>query len=96
MGENYREVNLVKANHQFRFYIDGLVAFIDYGQQGDDLVLLHTEVPPKLEGQGVAAALVKRTLEYAEENGLKVIPRCTYVVAYLKKHPEWERIVAKK
>ncbi|MBA4168562.1 MAG: N-acetyltransferase [Chitinophagaceae bacterium] len=93
MTQNYNEVELIKSDHQFQFHIDGLVSFIDYGQVGNDLMLIHTEVPGELEGRGIAAALVERTLAYAEASGLKVVPRCAYIVAYLKKHPEWNRIV---
>lgn len=95
MSENYNDVPLIKTDRAFEFHIDGSVAFINYRQVADSLTLIHTEVPEKIGGRGVAAALVKRTLEYALANGLKVVPRCSYVAGYLKKHPEWNGIVAK-
>lgn len=73
--------------------IDGHTAFIDYAEPDGDLALLHTEVPEALKGRGVAAGLVERTLEYAEQHGRKIVPRCTYVISFLKRHPEWNRVV---
>lgn len=56
--------------------------------QGDVLVLHHTEVPPALEGRGLAAAVVAATLAWARQEGLGVRPVCSYVAAYMRRHPE--------
>jgi len=40
-------------------------AFIQYRRRGDRLVLVHTEVPSALEGQGLATALVETALAHA-------------------------------
>lgn len=52
------------------------------------LVLHHTEVPPALEGRGIAAALVAAALAWARGEGLRVRPVCSYVAAYMQRHPE--------
>ena len=59
-----------------------------YSRQGDVLVLHHTEVPPALQGQGVAAELVAATLAWAREQGLRVRPTCSYVASYMRRHPQ--------
>jgi uncharacterized protein len=82
------------AVHNFEMYIDGHRSFIDYKVRDGKIYLIHTEVPEALQGQGVAALLVTKTLEYIEANGLKIVPLCSYVQAYLKRHPEWNRLVA--
>jgi uncharacterized protein len=84
-----------QAIHSFEMIVNGQRAFIDYKQRGDTYYLIHTEVPKALQGQGIAAALVERTFKYLEENHLKMRPYCEYIQAYLKRHPEWERLVAK-
>ena len=73
-----------------RFEIDlgeGL-AVCAYRRQGDALLLTHTEVPPAYEGQGLAARLVEATLAWARAEGLRVRPLCSYVAAYMRRHPE--------
>ncbi|WP_184548908.1 GNAT family N-acetyltransferase [Mucilaginibacter sp. FT3.2] len=80
--------------HHFELSIDDMLAFIDYKLKGDKIYLIHTEVPEAMEGMGVAAALVEKTFNYIEEHQLKIIPLCTYIVAFLKRHPEWTRLMA--
>lgn len=66
------------------------VAFMAYRPVGDNtLEFYSTQVPPAFRGQGVAAALVKRALDDAKASGKKVIPSCSYVDAYMKRHDEY-------
>ena len=80
-------------NNQFEMVVDGFLAKIEYQQRNDVMALTHTEVPQELGGRGVATAIIEKTLAYMEENKLKLIPLCPFVVAYLEKHPEWKRIL---
>jgi predicted GNAT family acetyltransferase len=84
-----------QSNHSFELLINGERSFIDYRQQGDIYQLIHTEVPKDLQGQGIAALLVEKTFQYLEANHFKMIPYCAYIQAYLKKHPDWHRLIAK-
>ena len=52
------------------------------------LALTHTEVPQQLEGRGIASALVKAAFAHAKENGMDVLPVCSYVRAWVQRHPE--------
>ncbi len=79
---------------QFELVVEGYKAKITYELQRDRMSLLHTEVPPVLEGRGVGEAIVEKTLHYLEENKLKLVPWCPYVKVFLKRHPEWKRILA--
>jgi predicted GNAT family acetyltransferase len=73
---------------RFEAEIDGRLAVCAYRRSGDVLHLTHTEVPPALQGQGIAAALVRETLDWARREGLRVRPLCSYVAAYMRRHPE--------
>jgi len=76
------------ARQRFEAAVEGGVAHTDYQRVGDTLHIMHTEVPPASEGRGIAAALVEAALDHAEANGLKVAPLCSYVRAYMRRHPE--------
>jgi uncharacterized protein len=93
----YNELTVTnnQANHSFEMMIDGQRAFIDYRQNGNVFLLIHTEVPKPLQGKGIAAALVEKTFNYLEENGFKMMPYCAFIQAYLKRHPDWKRLIAK-
>jgi predicted GNAT family acetyltransferase len=93
---NYDAMELVnnEAIHNIELMVDGYRSFIDYKQKGDKLYLIHTEVAPELRGKGVAEALVEKTFRYIEAKGLKLVPLCVYVQLFLKRHPEWNRLLA--
>jgi predicted GNAT family acetyltransferase len=95
MKEEYIHLELVnnEAANRFEMNVDGYTAFIEYKQSPGKIALLHTEVPPELEGKGAATAVIEKTLDYIEKNNLKLIPLCPLVIAYIKRHPEWKRIV---
>jgi uncharacterized protein len=54
----------------------------------EKITVYHTEVYAEFEGKGFAKLLLDRLVNYAKENGLKIIPLCTYVSTQFKRHPE--------
>ena len=97
MKEEFLNIPLVKneKEHRFEIVVEGSIAFIDYKETHSQIALIHTEVPKEIGGKGVAAALVEKTMNYLEKHHNSVLPFCPYVFAYIKKHPEWKRIVDK-
>ena len=95
MKEEFLALEVIKNDetNRFELTVDGYIAFIDFRQQDQIIKLIHTEVPEELGGRGVAAALVEKTLVYLETNNYSLYPYCPYVFAYIKKHPEWKRMV---
>ena len=53
------------------------------------IIIDHTGVPPEYEGRGIAAKLVNQAIADAREQGFKITPVCSYVVAQFRRHPEW-------
>jgi hypothetical protein len=76
------------AARRFELSIDNALARVDYQLAGEVMRIYHTEVPPALEGRGIAGAMVKAALAHARAEGLRVEPACSYVRAYMKRHPE--------
>ena len=92
---NYEE-KILKVNdalHRLELEIEGSIAFIEFKLSNEKLFLIHTEVPPELEGKGAGSAIVQKALQYAKDNNYKVVPICAFVQGYLKKHKEWDDIV---
>lgn len=54
----------------------------------------HTYVPDSMRGQGIAGKLVDALIATAREQQWQVIPRCSYVVAAFRRHPEWNDVLA--
>ena len=72
---------------RFTTRIDGLLCEACYQLSGSTMLLTHTGVPAALAGRGIAAALVQAALDHARAQGLKVRPLCSYVLAYMRRHP---------
>ena len=68
--------------------------FADYATHGSTRVILHVEADPALRGSGAAGRFMQTLAEHARAEGLKLAPRCSYAVAWLKRHPEFDDVTA--
>lgn len=68
--------------------------FADYAVQGSTRAILHVEADPALRGSGAAGQFMQALAEHARAETLKLQPRCSYAVAWLKRHREFDDVVA--
>jgi uncharacterized protein len=73
---------------RFEAVVDGHLCVCQYRMLGRLMMFTHTGVPHALRGRGIAADLVRAALAHAREKGYKVRPDCSYVEAYMQRHPE--------
>jgi predicted GNAT family acetyltransferase len=76
------------ANERFIVEADGALAELDYELAGDRLILIHTEVPERLGGRGIAGQLVEASVARARREGLTIAPWCPYARRWLGGHPD--------
>jgi len=88
------EVTHNEEARQFEATVRGLHAFLTYRQTPDRMILLHTEVPAPLEGQGLAARLTRAALDFARAHRLRVVPLCPYVADFLRRHSEYHDLLS--
>ena len=84
----------IKVQHnpqvkRFETTVEGVSAFLTYTQEEKVLTLLHTEVPPALEGRGIGSRLAGSALDYARQQNLKVVAKCSFVAKYIERHQEY-------
>jgi predicted GNAT family acetyltransferase len=65
-----------------------------YRLEDGRIVIVHTEVPFRFSGQGIASQLAQAVLEQIRGRGLKIVPQCQFFAAYLAKHPEYSDLIA--
>ena len=76
------------ANQAFTTTRDGHAAELAYAHPRPGVIdFTHTFVDEALRGQGLADELARAALAYAREQKLKVKTSCTFVAAFVKKHP---------
>jgi uncharacterized protein len=78
-----------KDQRRFELEVEGGIAFANYRQTPQAIIITHTETPRALRGHGIASELVQGALELIRADGHKVIAGCGFVVDYLDKHPEF-------
>jgi len=94
MNEMPSSVRHNPALSRFELDADGGDAVANYRLEGGVMTFTHTEVPWRLRGQGIASRLIEGALAQARAQGLKVVPRCSFVDDYIARHPEWEDLLA--
>ncbi|HEX2764647.1 MAG TPA: GNAT family N-acetyltransferase [Allosphingosinicella sp.] len=83
-----------EAEHRYELAVEGGTALAAYRLRDDRITFTHTEVPEALEGKGIGSALIKGALADVRERGLKVIPACAFVRAYIERHEEEQDLLA--
>jgi predicted GNAT family acetyltransferase len=72
---------------------DAVAGFAAYVDRPGQRVFTHTEVDPAYEGQGIGGRLARAALDQARADGLRVVPRCPFIHAWIDKHPDYADLV---
>ena len=85
---------MTQEDDRFTIAVDGktvgLTAFADRDGQR---VFFHTEVDEAFGGRGLATIVIAEALAATRDEGLRIVPVCPTVVAYVKKHDEFADVV---
>ncbi len=82
------------AARRFSTEVEGHIGTVDYELRDGVMIVTHTRVPEAIEGRGIAAELTRVAFDAARANGWKVIPQCPYTAAYMRRHREYEDLLA--
>ena len=83
--------------HRYELDLDGeVVGTLSYRTTGEVVKLIHTEIAPRWEGHGLGERLVVGVLDDVRARGLHIVVLCPFVAAFLRRHPEYEDLVASK
>jgi uncharacterized protein len=94
-----REVRVVDNEPRSRYEVfvgDDLAGHADYrlsDDHDDQVVFTHTEIGAEYEGRGLAGRLAHDALEDVRSHGGSVVPRCSFIAAYIRRHPEYATLV---
>ena len=78
---------------RFETEVDGHECVLDYMLENGVISMNRVYVPPPVEGRGIAGAITRHALDFSHTQGWKVKPRCPYVAAWIKRHPDYQDLV---
>jgi predicted GNAT family acetyltransferase len=88
------EIENNEADSRWEVKLDArVIAFVEYKSRPDRVTLIHTEVDPDFEGQGIGSRLARTVLDDAVARGLRVTLYCPFIRSYVDRHPEYEQYI---
>ncbi|MHA6667717.1 GNAT family N-acetyltransferase [Homoserinimonas sp. A447] len=70
-----------------------LIGHVNYRDDGDRRVFLHTKVDEAHTGEGLATKMVRFALEDVRASGLRAVALCPMFSAFVIKHRDYDDIV---
>ncbi len=87
-----KEIKHTESGSNGKFYMEdeiGITSELIYSiPENAVLSLDHTETRTECEGKGLASKLVKKSVDYAREKKIKIVPSCSYAKAHFDRHKE--------
>jgi predicted GNAT family acetyltransferase len=72
---------------------DRLAGYAAYQRGPATITFTHTDVPHRWEGRGIGGRLARAALDDARAQGLGAVPRCPFIAAWIRRHPEYADLV---
>jgi predicted GNAT family acetyltransferase len=73
-----------------------VAGYAEYRRGPTHVLFHHTVTEPAFEGQGVASRVVGYALDDTRQRSLKATATCPFVRSYIKRHPEYESLLANR
>lgn len=90
------EIQMEQSDTKGAFFIEEngtRLAEMSFSKAGEKLLIIdHTDVSDALRGTGAGKKLVAHAVEYARQNGIKIIPLCPFALSVFRKTPEYDDV----
>jgi len=71
----------------------GAFAFLQYELRGGKMYIVRTYTPPEFRGRGIATYLTRHAVEWAREQGYKIVPLCSFAVEFFRRNKELQELL---
>lgn len=91
-----QEIKHKESDRRGMFYMEdekGITSELTYSIQENNVIIIdHTETRPALEGKGLASKLVRKSVEFARENNMKIDPLCPFAEVQFDLNKEYKDV----
>lgn len=85
----------IRGRHFINDQEGNMLAEITYAVQHPDVMVVdHTEVDERMQGQHLGHSLVEAVVEHARAKGRRIIAVCPFAKAEINKHQAFQDVVA--
>lgn len=92
--ESVISVRDAPESERYEAYVDGMLAgFAAYRVRDGEVVFVHTDVDDAFAGRGVGGALAREGLDDVRRRGLRAVPMCPFIAAWIRRHPDYRDLV---
>jgi uncharacterized protein len=79
---------------RYEALLDGeIVGTAEYELSDDLMILIHTDVAPTHQDQGIGGTLARFVVNDARRRGLRVRPVCPFLRSWIDRHPDYADLV---
>lgn len=88
-AESNPSVRKSGTQNRYEISVDGEVAgFAEYLDRDNQRIFFHTVIGDEFGGRGLASTLVEDALSDTAQEGLRIVPICSFVAKYVEKHDD--------
>jgi predicted GNAT family acetyltransferase len=79
---------------RFELLIDARCrGYVEYYLFNHVVIVTHTEIDPRWEGNGYGSRLARQALDYFSSESKHVVPVCGFFAHQIRRHPEYANLV---
>ena len=79
---------------RYEALLDGeIVGTAEYELSDDLMILIHTDVEPTHQDQGIGGMLARFVVNDARRRGLRVRPVCPFLRSWIDRHPDYADLI---
>jgi predicted GNAT family acetyltransferase len=82
-----------ERNRYVAYADDRRAGYSTYRREPGLIALDHTDVDERFAGEGIGSALARHALDQARDDGLAVLPFCSFIRSYVERHPAYADLV---
>lgn len=83
-----------EEQHVFELYVgDEVAGYAEYVPGDGTMAITHVVVHPRYGGKGYGSTLAEAALEAARDQGLGVLPLCSFVREHVRRNPSYVELV---
>lgn len=96
MSESAETIAVHRRTAPERFEIqvgDTVAGFAQFIDAAGRRIFFHTEIDDAFGGRGLAAVVVGEALDATRADGLRIVPVCPFVAAFVRRHHDWDDLL---